>query len=349
MIVTYFRSSSYNCHDDCAQRYLIEYILGWTGLSGQAATKGTIVHKVLEILALYKQAEQNSEDTIFDEEVMKERKLSSLKDVNKIIDEVYTFYTKNNPHIDWKNADKLDCAKWTKMALIMNDGEFDPRNRTIVSPEQSFDISLKNYDWSYYSYDYNGEKIEGHLSIKGTIDLITEVDKDTYEIIDWKSGAKKDWVKGGIPKTDAMLQKDPQLMLYYFAASHLYPGKDMLLTINFIRDGGATTIAFTDKNITMMENLLRKKFEEIKATRIPKLNRSWKCSKLCNAGKTTFRGSNIHAQVEDRDNQVTPVGDTRTVCEQVRYMVKEKGIDWVTKNYTKPNFSVGNYRAPGSV
>ena len=54
IIVTYFRSSSYNTHSMCEQQYFLEYVLGYRGPSGQKADKGTIVHKVLEILAVIK-------------------------------------------------------------------------------------------------------------------------------------------------------------------------------------------------------------------------------------------------------------------------------------------------------
>ena len=36
----------------CEQQYFGEYVLGWRGPSGQKADKGTICHKVLEILAV---------------------------------------------------------------------------------------------------------------------------------------------------------------------------------------------------------------------------------------------------------------------------------------------------------
>lgn len=38
----------------CEQQFFIEYVLGWRGPSNQKADKGTIVHKVLEILAIIK-------------------------------------------------------------------------------------------------------------------------------------------------------------------------------------------------------------------------------------------------------------------------------------------------------
>lgn len=60
MIITYFRSSSFNAHNMCEQQYFLEYVLGWRGPSGQKADKGTIVHKVLEILACIKKGTQDN-------------------------------------------------------------------------------------------------------------------------------------------------------------------------------------------------------------------------------------------------------------------------------------------------
>ena len=55
----------------CEQQYFIEYVLGWRGPSNQKADKGTIVHKVLEILAFIKQGIQNDKKTIHDDIVGK--------------------------------------------------------------------------------------------------------------------------------------------------------------------------------------------------------------------------------------------------------------------------------------
>ena len=54
MIITYLRSSSYGTHSMCPQQYMMEYILGIRSPSNQKADKGTIVHKVMEILAYIK-------------------------------------------------------------------------------------------------------------------------------------------------------------------------------------------------------------------------------------------------------------------------------------------------------
>ena len=51
----------------CEQQYFIEYNLGIRSPSNKKADKGTIVHKVLEILAGIKLTEQNKESEYIDD------------------------------------------------------------------------------------------------------------------------------------------------------------------------------------------------------------------------------------------------------------------------------------------
>lgn len=183
MIITYLRSSSYATHSMCEMQYFAEYILGIRSPSGIKADKGTICHKVLEILADIRLAEQNN-DTSIDNDIMGKIDINNYN-LNTIIEKVYNFYIKQFTHHTWKTIDYADCHKWINKALAYNDGMFDPRNRDIVQSEQRFDIEIKK-DWAKYEYEINNEKISGYLAIKGTIDLITKANDSTLEIIDWK-------------------------------------------------------------------------------------------------------------------------------------------------------------------
>lgn len=345
MIITYFRSSSFNTHCNCEMQYFGEYVLGWRGPSGLKADKGTIVHKVLEILAIIKFAQQNDQ-TIIDDDIV--GKISTKKyNLDKIINIVYDHYSASNPHHKWLDKDRMDCYNWVHKAIEFNSGMFDPRNRNIVCPEQQFDFEI-NKPWAKYSYDTPNGKIKGNLALKGTIDLITKVDDNFLEIIDWKTGRRLNWSTGE-EKTPEKLQKDPQLMIYHYAAHHLYPDIDhIMITINFINDGGPFSILFDKKDLITTETMLREKFEKIKDTTKPRLNRTWQCNKLCHFGKTTFENTNIFPLQEYRTNQVTPINQTMTKCEQLKHDLEVKGMGVVVEEYTKPNFSVGSYKAPGS-
>jgi hypothetical protein len=203
----------------------------------------------------------------------------------------------------------------------------------VEDAEPHFDFELP-YDWAKYKYG----DMEGQLCLKGTIDLVTRIDDDTLEIIDWKTGSRVDWSSNKTPlpiKTYAMLCKDPQLMLYYYAARHMYPDvKNVILSIFFTRDGGPFSVCFDDNTITEMEGLLRQRFEEIKKSQNPKMlsktQKSFKCKYICNFFK-------MKLDEEDDDN----------LCMKIHKLIDKRGMDYVTENHSSPDFSVGDYSAPG--
>lgn len=346
MIITYFRSSSYNTHSMCEQQYFAEYVLGWRGPSGQKADKGTITHKVLEILAVIKKAQQDKLKIVTDD-VIGDIDTTNYN-LNTIIEKVYKYYTELTTHHKWSIKDYKDCHNWVYKAIEFNGGMFDPRNRQILCPEQHFDFEIKK-TWAKYSYDIDNKLIEGYLALKGTIDLITLVNDDTIEVIDWKTGKRLDWATGQ-EKTQEKLENDPQLRIYHYAIKHLYPHiKHIIFSIYFINDGGPFSICFDDSDLSATENMLRQKFEIIKNVKKPKLHKSWMCSKLCHFGKTTFDGSHINPVTEYRDGQVCQIGTQMTKCEQIKHDLDLYGIDTTMTMYKHPNHSIGSYKAPGSV
>lgn len=324
----------------CEQQYFFEYVLGWRGPSNKKADKGTIVHKVLEILAIIKKGQQENIDRV-DDDIVKNIDVNNY-DIDKIYNKVYSYYTSSFSHHDWLETDRKDCRNWIYKALSYNDGMFDPRNRDIIMPEQRFDISI---DKNWAKFKYAG--MEGNLALKGTIDLITQVSEDTLEIIDWKTGRRLDWATGQ-EKTQEKLEKDPQLKIYHYALSKLYPQiNNFILTIFFINDGGAFSVFFDKSNLYETENMLREKYEYIKNTTKPRLRKSWICNKLCHFGKTTFENTHIHPLQEYRDGQICNIGQTMTKCEQVSHDIDVQGIAEVVDNYTMPGYTISTYKAPG--
>jgi CRISPR/Cas system-associated exonuclease Cas4 (RecB family) len=329
----------------CPQQYFFEYVLGMRGPSNKKADKGTICHKVLEILAGIKLSLQNKEK-LYNDDILGDIDTKKYN-LDKIIDQIYTYYSTQFKHHEWEVKDLKDCHKWVYKALNDHNGTFDPRNRDIVQPEQHFDIVIDK-PWAKYKYNTKEGFLEGNLAIKGTIDLITKVNDSTLEIIDWKTGKRLDWATGE-EKTLAKLQNDPQLRIYHYAVSALYPDIDhVIVSINFINDGGAFSICYDRSDLSYTENMIRKKFDAIKNTKVPQLNRTWKCNKLCHFGKTTFEDTNISPLIEYRDGQICDQGKRMTKCEQVKHDIALKGIDRVVDEYTVPGYSVGKYKAPGS-
>jgi hypothetical protein len=319
LIVTYLRSSSYATHSMCPHKFFLEYNLGIRPPSGKKADKGTIVHKALETLARVKKACQEGKLT-YEDEIFG---IVNIRDVTPewATCESYRYYTEGSPHHEWHSSDLEDCIDWTNSAININKGMFDPRNRRIIEAEQRFDFVIDK-PWAHYDYELNGERVNGQLGLKGTIDLIVEDEPGLMEIIDWKTGLRKDWAKNtSEKKTYKEIRYDPQLCLYHFAVSHLFPkAQEIFVTIVYINDGGPYTLCFDKSDLEITENIIRTKFNEIRDQKIPPLNISWKCKKFCFFGMTQ----------SDEDK-------SKTKCEFFREKVRREGLDETMKKFGKPN------------
>lgn len=352
----------------CQTQAYLTYNLGFSSQANIKTDMGSIVHKVLEILAKIKLAEQKGQSFIEDEIVGKlsfdknwlkptfltkedidsENKFRSaksiykynclLKDnhvrygvelVNFVIDSVYKHFTDRLPHHDWDNSTRRQVKIMSHIPLDFKNGMFDPRKRDIVSPEGGFDFPIKE-DWAILD---NGE----YLRLKGTIDLVTKIDNDTLELCDWKTGQRMDWAAKDTPAKDyARLCKDTQLMLYYYAVRQKYPEyKNVILSIFFIRDGGPFSLCFDDSTIEKIKLKIRNTYLEIKKCELPKMvsnaQTDFRCTRLCHFYKNNYPNSN------------------KNICRFIQDKIKEDGIDLVSEKYKEKSHSIDNYQNPGEV
>lgn len=342
MIVTYIRSSSYNNYDYCQMQYFITYVLGYRSVSGKKAQLGTVVHKALEVLAACtkKLQENPKKKSLFinDDAIGKVNftpaKLKTKKFVMDCLDRSYEHYTTTcEAKHKYAGADKKFCVTQTNNALDYNDGQFDPRKRNIVDTEPQFDIAI-NEPWAKIKYkDKDGNLVEGQLAIKGTIDLVTEIEDGIIEVVDWKTGQRKNWATGE-EKTYEKLLEDPQLLLYNYAISKLYPNyKQAIMTIFYTRDGGPFSMCFDESDQKKFLGMLEKRVKQIKHNESPRLcsrNRtSFKCTRLCSFYKKNWEGTNV------------------SICEHVEEHLIALGHDETVKKCTKEGHNVGYYEAPG--
>ena len=334
----------------CEMQYFGEYVLGWKGPGNLKADKGTIVHKILEILAIIKLNQQKNLPVIPDTPYLIQDEACGLIDINNfdlhdICEKVFNYYAKIKDQ-PWTDKDFRDCELWANKAIDFNGGAFNPLNMNIVAPEQHFDLVIDE-PWAHYDYVLDGKKIEGQLGLKGTIDLITSPMEGTYEIVDWKTGRRLNWATGE-EKTHEKLMSDPQLMMYFLAASKLYPDiENIIVTIDFINDGGPFSLCYSKSDIPRTLDMLKEKFEYIKATKIPKQSKSWKCTKFCYFGKNTFTGTEIKPIIVFRNGQVCSKGQTMTMCEQMNFELYKKGMDKTVKEYKAPDHKIDFYQNPG--
>jgi ATP-dependent helicase/DNAse subunit B len=323
------RSSSYGTHEWCSHQYFLAYGLGLPQKSNKAAEKGNVVHKVMECLALVKVAEQEGRDFIEDETIGKLP--LDLCYVENLLGTAYKEKRDKASHLEWKATDLSDCKKWVNLILNYQDGLFDPRKRHIIAPEKHFEITIDK-PWAAYEYTLpDGKKINGQLGLKGTVDLITELEPGTIEVVDWKTGQRKDW-NTGKEKSYKHLTTDPQLRMYYYAMTKLYPDvENILMTIFYARFGGPFTIAFGPRDIEATELMIKRKFETIKKTVQPKLTISDKCFFMCPYGPKGgfYKDTNL------------------TTCQAMNKEVKLYGIDTTMKNHTHPGFNLHQYQDGG--
>ena len=332
----YFRSSSLGNWEFCEMQYFIQYVLGYKSPANKKAQLGTITHKTMEILANCKKQLQDDPDKgdfiYVDPELddISWDKWSLFKNyfVEDLCRKSFEYYRDKCIH-NYEESDFDFCYKMCRVLIDNYGGVFDPRYRNILDPEPFFDIPIEE---SWAKFNYEGE--EFNLAIKGTIDLVTKLDEDTIEVIDYKSGQRKDWATGEL-KDYNKLMKDTQLLLYNYAISKLYPQyKNRILTIIFLRDGGPFSLTFDEEEEQEFLKRLKGKFYDISKTRMPKLcsqNRSnFKCTRLCHYYKTNFPGTN------------------KSICEHVEDNIKTYGIKIAQKELKVDGFNSSSYQAPGT-
>ncbi len=345
MIVTYIRSSSYNNYGYCQMQYFITYVLGYQSKSGKKADMGTMVHKVMEVLAGLKKYHQDNprarilrvDDDAIGKFKCPRTELNTDELVNKLLDLSVDAYEAKSPHT-FNTKDREEIAKTAWCFLTHGNKQFDPRLRDIHFPEPHFDIPIEE-DWAKFEYEINGKKIKGQLAIKGTIDLVTKLNDDTIEVVDWKTGRRMDWTTGEV-KDYKKLENDPQLLLYYYAISKLYPEfPNRIMSIFFYKDKDGDpdpspfSLCFAPEDEQRFLEMLKNRVEEIRQNIAPKPldpNRNhWKCTRLCHFCKTKW-------------------GDTDdNMCIYIENHIKEHGMDETVKKCTRDGFDIGFYEAPG--
>jgi hypothetical protein len=284
--------------------------------SNQKADKGTITHKALEILARKKLALQQEGEAFTDGETGRVFRTAEV-DAELAIEHAWNHYTTKFDHHTWKVRDFEDCRGWMYDAMSLWGGLFNPLQRNVLSPEQYFDFTI-DAPWAAYRYVLpDGKVLEGQLGLKGTIDLVCATGDDgVIELVDWKTGLRKDWATGK-PKDWASLRKDPQLRIYHYALSRVYPWtKEIIITIVFIRDGGPFSLPFSREDLPETEAMLRKRFETIRdSTRPRRIWGDWKCKRLCHYGKTKQEGTGV------------------TICETMNQQLIDLGMERATAKH----------------
>ncbi len=167
---------------------------------------------------------------------------------------------------------EFDDSMWLIEKVIYHPGPLNPHNKKLIAAEDTFRLVLD---------DGAGAKI----NINGIIDLVTELDEDSIEIEDYKTGRGT--------QTWRQCSEDIQFLIYYTAAREKYPQyKNVFVTAHYLKrkTGRSPTVAFTDKDEAETRKRLVKRFHEIKNNRFPvrRCDRpsgfvkfDWVCNYMC--------------------------------------------------------------------
>lgn len=325
MLLPFLRSSLLGNWEFCQTQCVITYAMGMSSPAGAAASMGSCVHKMMELRALASIAQKSGKGS-FEYENWGEIKVEWALDLDQTIERCYANQLVLDSHVDPKKISKSKILGWAKKA-ITDYPQYDPINLNIIAVEKYFDMEIKE-DWAKYSKEINGEKYEGYLRIKGTIDQIIAHDDDIIEVYDFKTGSRKNFATDEV-KTLEVLRKDKQLLFYLYALNQIYPDKQFIMTLYFINDGGIFSVIGDEEMLKNAKEMIKKTYLEIISTenptvRNPKRN-DFKCIHCCKYSK--------------------PASYTRglSVCEFMQNKFKTIGVDTTIEKHgdIKSIFSYG--------
>ena len=296
-------ASRKKCYHDCEFSYYLKYHLGIKQEKSFPAEQGTFAHEIYERLALEKiKGEKNPNilKTWFQEIInayRNERKVKNRFGQEEVIPPLWKLSQKalsrekncnscpffvdgscwvtNEKVEDFQGCPKDEFQDTLRLVeqVLYHPGRLNPLNKKLIAAEQSFRIYLE---------DGQGEKIP----INGIIDLVSELDHETIEIEDYKTGkGTQNWMQ---------CQDDDQFKIYFMAAKHLYPQyKHVLVTAHYLKRkyGPSPTVIFSDEEVENIKKDLIKIYHEIKNNDFPvrrcdrhngRVYFDWKCEYWCN-------------------------------------------------------------------
>lgn len=261
--------SSMNSSDDCQWKFFLEYPMKFASKAGKKAYLGSCVHVIAEDMALHRKS--------------KSRKTFDIK---KAIETRWKEFA-SAPDLGFTLDPDKDFDFVAKQVKYIINSPYNPLKMKIVETEKKFEIEFRKPG---FDFQLNGET--KYLRVRGIIDLITELDKDTLLILDYKTGLRKDWITGKVKEVEDF-EQDLQLILYNYAGKRLYPQyKNIIVTILYTSDGGDFSVVIPESTDQYLIDKIRKKFHELQNISVPTRLKDdkgrsdqWKCKFLCDFGK----------------------------------------------------------------
>lgn len=269
-------ASAIGLYNHCPFSYFLRYILGMESQAGKAALQGNIVHRTMEWMIKLKKRGKTNVDPMW---LLNRSWDEHLKESPNV--EIRKVTTR----IDKATGDFKEAADFKKCRIaleeILGNKHYNPYNLNCIDSERWFALEMPGDEWK--CLDANG--IEHQFATRGYIDLVHEISEDTIEIVDWKTGARKNfYTQADIDEEALMMEIQPRL--YHLAAYFLYPKyKNIIITFYYTNSGGPITIALSEDDLTATIACLHKFMQTVKKDTLMRRNRWWTC-KMCNFERT---------------------------------------------------------------
>jgi len=262
MNVSKLSASAIKSYKFCYFQYLLSYILEMESRSGKSAVLGNVVHKALEWIGLLAKRDKQI-------------------DIEWLIERAWDEIVSQNEHLGLKrinrNGESADF-KFCRICIekVLDAPPYNPQELKVLDVEKRFDISMPGKIW---------KTPQGQFRITGYIDLVHEIDDNTIEIVDWKTGKRSDYGSTK-PKDFYDILKDAQPRIYHFAASQLYPKySNVIVTFYYINDGGPIMLPYSQDDMIMTVGAIWRVFKKIQNDSVVTRNITWRCPKFCQFGR----------------------------------------------------------------
>ncbi len=140
---------------------------------------------------------------------------------------------------------------------------YSPLTLHLLEVETKFELRMPD-DW-------------GEVVISGILDLVHEIDQDTIEVVDWKTGKCRDLTtQQPLDMYDLLRAVQPRI--YQLAATYLYPQyRNILVTFYYVEDGGPLTIPLDDNDLPLTLAGLWCFVQKLRQQDVPHRHQGWTC------------------------------------------------------------------------
>lgn len=294
-------ASRYKCYGYCEFMYYLTYELGIQQKKKWATENGSFCHEIYEELAnAVKEGRKPKIKRLWVRELVEayrnERTIENKFGAEEKIPPLWTLSPKalerekrcdKCPYFSagkcWVTGkkiedfegcprDEFDMSVWLIERVLEDKGRLNPQNKKIIGVEDKFDLEIKIND-------------EHTIKMRGFLDVVSELDDETIEIEDYKTGK--------FTQNYRSCLEDPQFLIYYMAGRQMYPRyKWIFITPHWLqrKSGASPTLAFGPDDEARVRQMLIDRYLEIVHNDFPQrrcdrsngfVNFDWLCKAFC--------------------------------------------------------------------